>query len=1153
MRVKSLATGVVLALSALGLMVAPRAGAATPATSPSGRPALTAAHLPATKAPHITKPARAQTVVKHAQSPAALARDAVADTGPRHVMVSSADAAGAGEIAVPASSTPPDSLIGNSPVGYANMRGGPCVAQNPSEDSVCFIVDSLPVNTPVLMRCWLDTQPPSSSFTSPRWFYVTDIDGDPQNSGWVYSAYVIDQISTPNCNAAQYVFQDYPVWAPAGNVEVAPDNTNDATALVVTTSYIPFGPATVYCHLGGDNYPTGGSVTDLGTYTLSGTDVDSTFTIPLCGYGTQWVGVIGVNGQSYYSSEIGIGAPAPPPTPGYLEGIAGQPLTFSTTSGYQVGSTITVTGYPAENFGQTAVTVQNLALAVTSPAGGTDEVVCYTNLTVSPGQIVYCPGAFTPDVAGSWALNLDWQGSDGNWHDLYEPLYIQIAAAPPAPANDDFANATDLTGLTSFSGTTVGATAEPGEPDHLAGYAPSNSVWYKFTASVTGRAWVTMDDTDYAPVAVAAYTGEAVDELTQLAAWDGNNNDAIAFLVTQGEVYYFAIDDYGYTSGGDYAGTLELDALNPPANDDFANAQPITPGDTYSTDFDDATTEPGEPVIYPGEPDYGTAWYSYTPGPDQDVTMTLTSPGGTGGVVAGLFTGTSLSALNEVDYDYLDQGPGSSWTVTLSAGQTYYIALDDYIGPDQTSGIPDGLQFDLQATVAPVNDDFAGATDITGTSQFSGDNTYATAEPGEPSHLAGYPAANSVWFKFTASASGRAWVRIDNSKYGATALAAYSGDALDDLTQLAAWDGNNDEAIAFKVTAGNEYYLAVDDYGTIPGGVFAGTYEIDPIVRPGNDNFASAQPVTPGVVYATDLTDATVQPGEPQVVPGYPNVGSVWYSYRPAEDVTLTLSSPGGDATEGVGIFTGTSLASLHTVGWTIMSQGPSTAWSETLSAGITYYIAIANYIGPDPTSGIPQPGKFQLLAKVRPEPPVVTTTLPTFYSKVRYSIQLHAKDGTAPYTWHLARPAFLAGFSLSSSGVLSGAATGSGSGTLYVSVTDSENPKVTYVTQVDLHVVRDTTPPSGQMTKITTARGSVTVYWTASDKQSGYDYAQIRIQRVVTRGKQPAWVSTSALHGTSATVRITTTAQYRIEIRFADKSGNVSAWSPAKIMTVHA
>src|SRR3954454_16521989 len=65
------------------------------------------------------------------------------------------------------------------------------------------------------------------------------------------------------------------------------------------------------------------------------------------------------------------------------------------------------------------------------------------------------------------------------------------ALATP-PANDDFANAESLgTGVqTTASGSTIGATGEPGEPDSAPGFTTRATVWYRWTAPNTDRASV---------------------------------------------------------------------------------------------------------------------------------------------------------------------------------------------------------------------------------------------------------------------------------------------------------------------------------------------------------------------------------------------------------------------------------------------------------------------------------------------------------------------------------------------------------------------------------------------------------------------------------------------------------------------------------------
>jgi len=84
---------------------------------------------------------------------------------------------------------------------------------------------------------------------------------------------------------------------------------------------------------------------------------------------------------------------------------------------------------------------------------------------------------------------------------------------------------------------------------------------------------------------------------------------------------------------------------------------------------------------------------------------------------------------------------------------------------------------DFTGVVAPANDPFANATALsgaTGTTAFN--SSGATRETGEPTHGATSGAA-SVWFTWTAPASGSLQVTTAGSSYD-TLLAAYTGSAL---------------------------------------------------------------------------------------------------------------------------------------------------------------------------------------------------------------------------------------------------------------------------------------------------------------------------------------------------------------------------------------
>ena len=97
------------------------------------------------------------------------------------------------------------------------------------------------------------------------------------------------------------------------------------------------------------------------------------------------------------------------------------------------------------------------------------------------------------------------------------------------PANDEFENATPLSGLSASSGpiANLGATSEPGEPNH-AGNAAGQSLWWRWTAPANGSVQVDSCDSGASfnefDTVLAVYTGDAVDALSAVAS----NDDAPA-------------------------------------------------------------------------------------------------------------------------------------------------------------------------------------------------------------------------------------------------------------------------------------------------------------------------------------------------------------------------------------------------------------------------------------------------------------------------------------------------------------------------------------------------------------------------------------------------------------------------------------------------
>jgi hypothetical protein len=119
---------------------------------------------------------------------------------------------------------------------------------------------------------------------------------------------------------------------------------------------------------------------------------------------------------------------------------------------------------------------------------------------------------------------------------------IEFALNPAR--NDMFADMQTITGTSgTVSGSNRGATAGPGEPAH-AGSAAAQSLWYFWTAPLTGDAAFSSEGSSF-NTRLAVYTGGALNALTPVASATGSGFEAPAtvnFHVDSGTGYLIAID-----------------------------------------------------------------------------------------------------------------------------------------------------------------------------------------------------------------------------------------------------------------------------------------------------------------------------------------------------------------------------------------------------------------------------------------------------------------------------------------------------------------------------------------------------------------------------------------------------------------------------------
>lgn len=272
-----------------------------------------------------------------------------------------------------------------------------------------------------------------------------------------------------------------------------------------------------------------------------------------------------------------------------------------------------------------------------------------------------------------------------------------------APANDMFAAAQTVTGAQgSVTGTNVGATKEAGEPNH-AGNKGGASVWYSWTPSIYGPVTISTFGSSFDTL-LAVYTGSSLSSLQQVAANDdagGGGWSSVTFLAITGTTYRIAVDGWNGQAGNVTLGWNQNPTSPIPANDNFANAQPLTgfcsstPGTNVA-----ATKEPGEPN-HAGNVGGASVWYVWTPVINGQTTMT--TAGSDFDTLLGVYTGSSVSSLTQVAAND-DVNPPSDTTSSVTfnavAGTTYHIAVDGYFGPSH--GLHEGhIAFNWCETTPP--------------------------------------------------------------------------------------------------------------------------------------------------------------------------------------------------------------------------------------------------------------------------------------------------------------------------------------------------------------------------------------------------------------------------------------------------------------------
>jgi hypothetical protein len=248
------------------------------------------------------------------------------------------------------------------------------------------------------------------------------------------------------------------------------------------------------------------------------------------------------------------------------------------------------------------------------------------------------------------------------------------------PPNDSFAGAQRLSGARgTVSGTTLGATREPSEPLHGA-RRPFGSVWYSWTAPITGGVGFNTCSGANFDTVLGVYTGAAVSSLTRLTA----NDDAcrlfsrVRFAARRGTTYRIAVDGEG--SLGERRGifTLSWQAAVSPANDGFARARRIrgTRGSVAGSNLG-ATAERGERT-HARSPAAGSMWYRWRA--PRSMRILFETCGSRFDTVLAVYRGRSVRRVKALKANDDTCREGARVVLRVAARSEYRVVVDGYRG-----------------------------------------------------------------------------------------------------------------------------------------------------------------------------------------------------------------------------------------------------------------------------------------------------------------------------------------------------------------------------------------------------------------------------------------------------------------------------------------
>jgi len=263
---------------------------------------------------------------------------------------------------------------------------------------------------------------------------------------------------------------------------------------------------------------------------------------------------------------------------------------------------------------------------------------------------------------------------------------LDVKIRPSTTLYDSFALAKELVftaGKSINKGTTVGASAEYGEPSHFS--QPSRSVWFKYVATTSGQVSLSTEGSDF-DTTVAVYHGSSLDALVKIENNNDNNLEKnskwskLSFLGAKDKTYYIALDGY-LGDSGPYVLTVDVNS-SVVSNDNYASATPLSPAvsNSFSGSLLGATAQSNEPSLA-GFQANRSVWFSWKAPANGELSLsTLGSACDTVlGIYSGSVTGSDWSNLKLIAAND-NFSPSTTYSrlsnINVSEGVTYIIKID---------------------------------------------------------------------------------------------------------------------------------------------------------------------------------------------------------------------------------------------------------------------------------------------------------------------------------------------------------------------------------------------------------------------------------------------------------------------------------------------